>query len=306
MDIGLMIEGQNGLTWDRWSRILQTAENKGFKHVFRSDHYTDASGPYLESLECWTSLTYAATASQTIEFGSLVSPITFRQPALLARMAAAVSDLSGGRVILGVGAGWQDREHHNFGIPFYDFPTRFAMLNEGLEVIVRLLRSDDPVNYEGKYFSLHDAILLARPKHRVPILIGGNGSTRTLPLAARFADEWNGVFIDANTYKEKNELLSKLCEAIARNPADIKRSLMTQVRYFRDQAELDAAGKSLDELRGGGRIIAGTASQVIEQIEAYATFGCERIMLQWLDLDDIERIEHMADAILPHFHTHHS
>ncbi|MDX2160385.1 MAG: TIGR03560 family F420-dependent LLM class oxidoreductase [bacterium] len=306
MQIGLMLEGQYGLTWTRWQHILEAAERLGYAFVFRSDHFTEASGPHHESLECWVSLTYAASQTQRIEFGSMVSPITFRHPALLARMAAAVDDLSGGRLILGLGAGWQEREHHNFGIPFYDFPTRYAMFEEGLEVTVRLLRSDDPVHYQGKYFSLDDAVLLPRPQRKTPILIGGNGPTRTLPLAARYADEWNGVFISPETFKERNELLNKLCEAVARDPKAIQRSLMTKVSFFPDAAQqaqyLAEANTTIEALRGDGRMIAGTPEQVIEQIRAYEMSGCERIMLQWLDLDDLDGIEAMAQTVLPAFH----
>jgi F420-dependent oxidoreductase-like protein len=306
MQIGLMVEGQAGLTWQRWLTLLAAAERLGFAFVFRSDHFTEASGPHQESLECWVSLTAAATATQRIEFGSMVSPVTFRHPALLARMAAAVDDLSGGRLVFGVGAGWQEREHRAFGIPFYDFPTRYAMFENALDVMLRLLRSDDPVTVQGKYFSLEDAILLPRPVRKTPILIGGNGITRTLPLAARFADEWNGVFIDAHTFKERSELLNKLCEGVARDPKTIRRSLMTRVDFFIDDAEqaayLAQHKTTLEQLRGGGRIIAGTASTVIDQIRAYEQSGCERIMLQWLELDDLARLEAMARAILPAFH----
>ncbi len=305
MQIGLMLEGQHGLTWERWQNILGAAERLGFGFVFRSDHFTDASGPYQESLECWVSLTHAASYTRRIEFGSMVSPITFRHPALLARMAAAVDDLSGGRLILGLGAGWQEREHHNFGIPFHDFPTRYAMFEEGLEVTTRLLRSDTPVSFQGKHFSLDDAILLPRPKRPTPLLIGGNGPTKTLPLAARYANEWNGVYVTPEKYRELNTLLDQLCTQNNRNPHDITRSVMTRVDYFVDDAERDAhlakQNVTLDSFRREGQSIAGTTAQVIEQIRAYADAGCQRIMLQWLDLDDLPRLEAMASAILPAF-----
>ncbi len=307
MQIGLMLEGQYGLTWERWQNILGAAERLGFAFVFRSDHYTDASGPYQESLECWVSLTHAASYTRRIEFGSMVSPITFRHPALLTRMAAAVDDLSGGRLILGLGAGWQEREHHNFGIPFYDFPTRYAMFEEGLEVTTRLLRSDTPVNSQGKYFSLDDAILLPRPKRRTPILIGGNGPTKTLPLAARYADEWNGVYVSPEKYRDLNTRLDQLCAENKRNPHELTRSVMTRVDYFFDEAERDAYlaenGETLDSYRRDSRTVGGTADQVITQIRAYADAGCQRIMLQWLDLDDLPRLEAMAAAVLPAFHS---
>src|SRR5215207_11494208 len=185
--IGLMIEGQWGLTWERWRRVLDAAERLGFQRVFRSDHYT-IGPPDEESLEAWISLTYAASHTERIEMGTLVSPVTFRHPTMTARMAAQVDDLSGGRLVYGMGAGWHEREHKQFGIPFYDRATRFEMLVDALEITTRLFASDEPVSYQGKHFSLEEAILLPRPQRPggPSILIGGNGPTKTLPLAAQF------------------------------------------------------------------------------------------------------------------------
>ncbi len=304
--IGLMIEGQAGLTWARWRRILELAEEMDYQCVFRSDHFTDPQPPDRASLEAWVSLTYAASYTERIEFGTLVSPVTFRHPSLLARMAAAVDDLSGGRLIFGMGAGWQEREHHNFSIPFPDRSTRFAMLTEALEITTRLFNNDAPVSYAGAHFSLDEAILLPRPERAggPPILIGGNGPKRTLPLAAEFADEWNGVFIDPATYAERNRLLDELLDKAHRAPGDVKRSLMTNLRYANDDADLDRikAGRSLDEARSDGKTLVGTASMVIDQIGAYVDAGAERIMLQWLDLDDLDRLDALARDVLPHFH----
>ncbi len=304
--IGLMIEGQHGLTWQRWRSILDAAEDFGYQCVFRSDHFTDSQPPDQESLEAWVSLTFAATHTKRIEFGTLVSPITFRHPSMLVRTAAAVDDLSDGRLIFGMGAGWQEREHHNFGVPFYDRNIRYEMLRDTLEISARLLTSDQPVTYAGKHFSLDKAILLPRPDRAggPPILIGGNGPTRTLPLAAEFADEWNGVFIDPATYRERNQLLDELLGQFQRAPGDVKRSVMTDIRYATDDADLAriTEGKSLEDLRRNNVTIVGTASMVIDQIGAYVDAGAERLMLQWMDLDDIDRIEALARDVLPHFH----
>src|SRR5690349_11301936 len=149
--IGLMLEGQAGLTWARWQAILKAAEDYGFQCVFRSDHFT-IGPPDEESLETWVSLTYAASHTKGIEFGTCVSPVTFRNPALLTRMAASVDDLSGGRCVLGIGAGWHEREHRQFGVPFYDKATRHEMLEDALQVTTKLLKSDTPVSYKGKHF----------------------------------------------------------------------------------------------------------------------------------------------------------
>ena len=300
--IGLMIEGQAGLTWTRWQRLLQAAEDFGYQCVFRSDHFTIAR-PYQESLEAWVSLTYAASHTQRIEFGTLVSPITFRHPSLLVRMAAAVDDLSSGRLVLGLGAGWNEHEHHQFGIPFYDKPTRHKMFAEGLEITTRLLHSDAPVTYTGKHFSLDNAVLLPRPLRPggPPILIGGNGVKWTLPLAAKYADEWNGVFISPDAFKERHVRLNELLQQSGRDPKRLKRSLMTEVVFGIDDAAVKAklGGRDAND---PARII-GTPSKIVDQIGAYIDVGVERVLLQWLALDDLDGIEKLAQTVLQHFHN---
>ncbi|MEP7292203.1 MAG: TIGR03560 family F420-dependent LLM class oxidoreductase [Chloroflexota bacterium] len=302
--IGLMVEGQDGLTWERWQRLLRAAEDFGFQCVFRSDHFTNPAPPDKESLEAWVSLTYAATATAAIEFGTLVSPITFRHPSMLVRTAAAIDDLSGGRLVFGLGTGWQEREHLNYGIPFPEIATRYEMLEDALEITTRLLTNDSPIHYKGKHFSLEDAVLLPRPQRAggPPILIGGNGPKRTLPLAAEYADEWNGVFIDPATYRARNEHLNELIAERMRAPGDVKRSLMNQVNYAFDDSDW-AQLKSERSLGGESDVrINGTASMIVDQIGAFVDAGVERFMLQWTHLDDLDRLEALARDVLPHFH----
>ena len=308
--IGIMIEGQDGLNWPRWQRLLRTAEDCGYQSVFRSDHFTNADGADKDSLELWVSLAYAATHTKTLEFGPLVAPITFRHPSMNARYAAGIDDLSGGRLVLGMGAGWQDREHRKFGIPFYDFSTRYRMLDEALELTRRLLRNDAPSDFSGDFYQLEDAILLPRPTRPggPPILIGGNGPKKTLPLVAKYADEWNAVYIDLPTYRERRALLADYLAAGGRAADDLKHSLMTRVIFRPTQAQLDAclheSGIS-DEARRDGRMIIGTATEVIDQISERAAAGVERFMLQWVELDDLENLELLARDVLPAMESHH-
>jgi F420-dependent oxidoreductase-like protein len=305
--IGIMIEGQDGLTWARWKRILQVAEDSGYQCVFRSDHFTNAQPPDVDSLELWTSLTYAASHTRRIEFGPLVTPVTFRHPAITARCAAAVDDLSDGRLVLGMGAGWQEREHRKFGVPFYDFSTRFDMLGDALEITKQLFESDGPVTFKGKHFSLDEAALLPRPQRKggPPVLIGGNGPSRTLPLIATYADEWNAVFIPLATYRERATQLNALLQQNGRQPGDVKRSLMTQVVFGQDDAKLKerlaARNVKAGDLIARGLIV-GTASALVDQLGAWAEAGVERFMLQWLDQENIAGLEAMARDVLPHFH----
>lgn len=305
-----MVEGQNGLNWERWGRIITTAERLGFQCVFRSDHFTNPGEPDLDSLELWTSLTYAATATKKIEFGPLVSPVTFRHPSMTVRIASAIDDLSEGRLVLGMGAGWQDREHRVFGVPFYDFKTRFEMLTDALEMTRQLYRSDSPVTFSGKHFNLDGATLLPRPKRQTPILVGGNGPKRTLPLAAKYANEWNAVFCNIDLYRERSARLDELVQEEGREPGDIKRSLMTGVRWCEDADAIDGLLKqaskrmgkdaTIDDLTGMG-MFAGTSEMIVEQMKAFEDAGCQRVMLQVPDYDDMSVVEKWAQEILPAF-----
>jgi len=302
LDVAIMIEGQNGLNWPRWVRIAQAVEELGFVGLFRSDHFTNTEPPDIDSLDLWISLTWLASHTQRIEFGPLVTPVSFRHPVFTARMAKDVDDLSSGRLILGVGAGWLEREHRNFGFNLLDIPKRFDRFEESLEVITRLLHSDDPLDFEGEFYQLKQAILLPRPSREggPPILIGGNGPKRSLPLAARYANEWNGVYVPADRFARLNRRLTELVEEVGRNSRDVRRSLMTRIVFGQDQHELNKRiqdeGHSLEEMRQAGFIV-GTPAEVIDQLGLLAEAGVERVMLQWLDLDDIKGLERLAKAL---------
>jgi len=302
MEIAIMVEGQNGLTWPRWQRIARAVEDLGFAGLFRSDHFTNASAPDRESLELWVSLTWLASHTSRIEFGPLVSPVSFRHPPMTARIAAAVDDLSGGRLTLGVGAGWQEREHAHYGYELLAIKERFDRFEEGLEVIQRLLQSEQPVDFAGKYYQLKEAVLLPRPNRAggPPILIGGNGTKRTLSLAARFASEWNAVFIPPSEFRRLNASLDGQMVQAGRVPGSLRRSLMTGCIYAKDTGLLNEklAGRpnSAAELRQRGLIVAA-GSEVTSQLNEFAEAGVQRIMLQWLDLDDIAGLESLAKEV---------
>ncbi len=302
MQLAIMIEGQDGLTWERWQRLAAAAEDFGFAGLYRSDHYTNARPPEKDSLELWVSLTWLASHTKRIEFGPLVSPFSFRHPSITARMAAAVDDLSGGRLQLGLGAGWQEREHSMFGLDLLDLGERMQRFEEGLQVVSLLLSSDVPVSYAGDFYQLQDAILLPRPQRQggPAIVIGGNGIQRTLRLTAQHADEWNGVFLPADQYHQRCEILDGYLEEAGRQPTDLRRSLMTSLHLGTAQARqlTEATGRSLEELAAQGRLV-GEPAQVVEQLGAFAEAGCQRVMLQWLDQDDIAGLERVAKEVLP-------
>ena len=304
IEVAIMLEGQNGLTWERWQRMAQAVEDLGFVGLYRSDHYTNANPPDKESLELWVSLTWLASHTSRIEFGPMVSPVSFRQPTMTARMASAVDDLSNGRLHLGLGAGWQEREHHNYSWDLLDLNGRFARFEEGLKIISHLLQKDEPLDFEGEYYQLHEAVLLPRPQRPggPPILIGGNGPKRTLPLVAQYATEWNGVYIPPQTFAERSKLLDEMLSENGRQPSDVRRSLMTGLIFGKDQTELAARmaprTRTVAELQELG-VVVGTGNEVVAQLEAFAQAGVQRIMLQWMDLDDLAGLEAMATAVLP-------
>ncbi len=303
LELAVMIEGQNGLTWPRWQEIVRLVEDMGFVGLFRSDHFTNSNEPDMDSLELWTSLTWLASHTKRIEFGPLVTPFSFRHPVHTARMASAVDDLSDGRLTLGLGAGWNQREHQLFGFDLLEPKSRFDRFEEGMQVITRLLQSDEPVTFEGQYYQLRGATLLPRPQRPggLRILIGGNGVKRTLSHAVRYADEWNCVSLLPDKFTQLNGRLSEMLSEAGREPASVRRSMMTGCVFGKDEATLKQKinfyGKTLEEVQQRG-VVAGSASAIKEQLSALEQAGLQRIMLQWLDLDDLESLEALAKAVL--------
>ena len=304
LEIAIMLEGQNGLNWERWQRIAKAVDELGFVGLYRSDHFTNAGPPDKDSLELWVSLTWLASHTKNIEFAPLVTPLSFREPTMTARMATAIDDLSGGRFTLGLGAGWQEREHTKFGFDLLEVSPRFDRFAEGLAVISQLLNSDEPTNFEGDYYTLNEAIMLPRPRRAggPPILIGGNGPKRTLPLVAQYAQEWNALFTTVDIFKERSALLDSLLAEQGRTSDAVKRSMMTGMAFGRNEAELEEAanqygGSSAEKLRERGLIV-GSGSEIVDQLGAWHEAGLQRIMLQWLDLDNIDGLEALAKALL--------
>ena len=296
-----MIEGQNGLTWPRWQGLGHAVEALGFAGLFHSDHFTNASPPDRDSLELWTSLTWLAANTSRVRFGPLVTPCSFRHPVMTARMAAAVDDLSGGRLILGLGAGWQEREHTNYGFELLPLRARFDRFVESVEIITRLLGSPDPLTYEGRHYRLRDAVLIPRPRPGgPPILIGGNGRRRTLGLAASHAVEWNATFQPAAHWAELNRRLDVLLQRLGRDPRSVRRSMMTGLVFGRRTTEVEeklrGRGRTAEEMRARG-VIVGTPDEVVDQLAALGGAGLQEIMLQWLDLDDLDGLEVLARAV---------
>jgi alkanesulfonate monooxygenase SsuD/methylene tetrahydromethanopterin reductase-like flavin-dependent oxidoreductase (luciferase family) len=223
---------------------------------------------------------------------------------MTARMASAVDDLSGGRLTLGLGAGWQEREHANYGFDLLDPRPRFQRFEEGVQIITHLLARNAPLTFDGEFYHVKDAVLLPRPQRRIPILIGGNGEKRTLPLVARYASEWNATFQTPENFARLNTCLDELLSENDGEPRWVRRSMMTGCVFAGDDSEVQrkasAHKRTVAELRERGTIV-GTAPQVVEQLGRLADVGAQRVMLQWLDLDDVDGLEALARDVLPQF-----
>ena len=319
MKLGVMIEAQEGVGWEEWRNITRWTEELGYESLWRSDHWF-SFGPErasLDALEAMISLVHVAENTSRIRFGTLVLSMTFRQPAIVARMAAQIDQLSGGRLILGIGAGWNQDEHDAFDIDLPPPRPRIKALDEGAAVI-RALWSGEPATFQGKHFQLKDATIRPLPAQSpMPRLIGGSGEKRTLAVVARHADEWNMGARPLETYRAKVAALEAYCEREKRDPATISRSLMASYVTGTDEAEVKRCHQALIEslppqfrrmfddapktgvLRNLPMLV-GTPPQLVEQIQALEAEGVSRIMLQNRTPPDHETLELVAKEVLPH------
>ena len=238
--LGVMFEGQEGLTWERWNRLTDATERLGFDSLWRSDHLSSVMGvPERETLAVFPSLTAVALRTSRIEFGPLVPPTTFRHPVHLAMDAVALDHLSGGRAWIGVGAGWNEHEHAAFGFDLLPLKQRMDRMEEALKVM-KLLWSGETVSFQGEHFQLSDAQSRPTPvrPEGVKLVIGGTGEKRTLRMVAEYADDWNATSSAPEVYAGKAEVLARHCDDVGRDPATIRRSIMTGHIVGRDQSEV--------------------------------------------------------------------
>lgn len=309
-EIGIMIEGQEGLTWEKLFRIAGAVEALGFGALFRSDHLTALNGAAQRpSLALWPSLTALAMRTTRIRFGPMVCPITFRHPAMLAKMAIAVSELSNGRLDLGIGAGWYGDEHAMLGIHYPRYGVRLQMLDEAAHVI-KALWSGRPTTFNGQHYQLKEAETHPTPQNLPHLIMGGKGK-KTLQIVARHASEWNCSYVGIDVFRQKWQELAANCAAIGRDPATMSRSLMVPFVIGRDetavQKRIDAHRAIFSDLpadftawRAAG-FPGGSPQQLTDQLHAFAAAGIQRFMLQHNDLDDLDSLELLAAAVLPHF-----
>jgi len=306
MDLRIFVEPQQGATYEQQLAVALAAEAGGFTGFFRSDHYlkmgdvTGLPGP----TDTWVTLGAIARETSTIHLGTLVCSATFRLPGPLAVAVAQVDQMSGGRVELGLGAGWYDDEHTAYGIPFPTLKERFDRLEEQLQIITGLWRSpvDSQFSFEGEHYTIvgSPGLPKAFQPGGPPVIIGGKGRTRTPRLAATYASEFNVAFVPVTFYADQVQRVRAACETIGRDPDDLRQSAGLVVCCGESEEELalraGAIGRSLDELRRNGA--AGRPNEVIQKLADFAEAGAQRVYLQVLDLDDLEHIHLLAERVL--------
>jgi alkanesulfonate monooxygenase SsuD/methylene tetrahydromethanopterin reductase-like flavin-dependent oxidoreductase (luciferase family) len=287
MRLALMIEGQEGVSWEDWLALARACEEHGVEALFRSDHYLSQTDPARTALDAWTVLAALAARTERVELGTLVSPVTFRPPAVLANASLTAFEISGGRVSLGMGTGWMEAEHEAFGFPFPEMKTRLQWLEEQIQAVRRFWGD--------------------RPHPR--LIVGGSGRSGTIGPAAKWADEYNTVMATPEECAERRERLAQACEREGRAPIPL--SLMTACAIGRTPAEakerihrrLERAGQQADpdEYRQQRRDVAilGTLDEAAERLRAYERAGVERVMLQHLDHRDIEMIALIGRELAP-------
>lgn len=307
MLLRVFTEPQQGASYDQLLSAARLAEASGFDAFFRSDHYLrmGPGSPLPGPTDAWVTLAGLARETSTIRLGTLVSPVTFRHPGILAITVAQVDAMSGGRVELGLGTGWFDAEHHAYGIPYPPaVGDRFDLLGEQLEIVSGLWSAPDTFSFTGRHYTLTESPALPKPVQRPgpPIVMGGAGMVRTPRLAARFASEWNAPFLPFDDYAPTRGRVLAACEAIGRDPSSLVTSAALVVCIGSDDAEIrrraEAIGREVEELKLNG--ICGTPAEAIEQLARWGAAGAQRVYLQLLDLDDLDHLRLIAAEVLPH------
>ncbi|MGH9091506.1 MAG: LLM class F420-dependent oxidoreductase [Acidimicrobiales bacterium] len=306
MRLRIFVEPQQGASYEQLLTMARVAEACGFDAFFRSDHYVGWSGDGLPGpTDAWVTLAGLARDTERIRLGTLVTSATFRLPGPLAIGVAQVDAMSGGRVELGIGAGWYDVEHRAYGIPFPPLGERFERLEEQLAIVTGLWRTavGDRFSFSGRHYTLAESPALPKPVQAPgpPIIVGGAGPTRTPRLAARFADEFNVPFHGVDDAAAQYDRVRRACEAAGRDPEGIRFSAAVTVCCGRDEAEVArraaAIGRGVDDLRAHGA--AGTPGEVADRCLAYAEAGAGAAYLQVLDLDDLDHVRLIAAEVLP-------
>ena len=282
-----MVEGQEGVSWDQWLALAEACEQHGIEAMFRSDHYLSLAAPRERvATDAWTLLGALAARTSRVRLGTLVSPVTFRHPSVLAKAAATVDHISGGRVEVGMGAGWNVPEHEAYGFPFPETSERVRMLAEQVERVDGLLRDE----------------LLTVQRPRPPLIVGGAARSGTTAPAARFADEYNTTGVDPPEAARRRKRLDEACEREGRDPSTLRFSLMTPFLFDRDHARrfverfprAGGADEWFDELARRG-----LAGDLVAGLREFEAVGVERVMLQHVVHEDVDIVAAIGRELVP-------
>jgi len=310
-----MTEGQQGVTWDQWLALALACEEHGIPALFRSDHYLSMGQPGEEgALDAWATLSALGARTERVRLGTMVSPVTFRHPAELAKAVATADHASEGRVELGMGAGWFEAEHTAYGFPFPPVAERMQMLEEQTEIVHRSLSHDEKAfTFEGRHYTLRDCPALPKPvqKPHPPLIIGGEAGPLSTRIAARWADGYNVNFVAPPECTQARARVDRACEALGRDPGEVPLSLMTGSLVGADEDELMDRAKRLMDRRGqtgdakayldglGDAWLVGTPKTILERLAALSEAGVRRVMFQHLLHDDLDAVALIGSALVP-------
>jgi F420-dependent oxidoreductase-like protein len=307
MRLRIFTEPQQGASYATLRRVAKATEDLGFDAFFRSDHYLKMGGGSGQPgpSDAWATLAALAVETSRIRLGTLVTSATFRYPGPLAIAVAGIDEMSGGRVELGIGAGWYEAEHAAYGIPFPSTRERFDRLEEQLAIITGLWQTPagEKFSYEGTHYQVADSPGLPKPvqRPRPPVIIGGHGPRRTPALAAKYADEFNIAFSKPGEVAAQFGRVREACAAAGRDPGSLVYSAAHVVCCGKDEATLSrraaAIGRDLADLRADG--VAGSPAEIVDKIGAFAEAGAQTFYLQVLDLDDLDHLADIAGEVLP-------
>lgn len=301
VEFGVMLP-QIKRSWDDTKAAATEMDRLGFHSVWFNDHLYGIPMPPIPIMEAWTALSAVGAITTRTQLGTLVSPIGFRNPALFAKMVATLDQITGGRVIVGLGSGWFAQEFSGYGIEFPPVQDRLAQLDEGIE-LMRRMWSEPQVTFDGRYFHTDDVYCEPKPARRPPILIGGGGEKVLLKLVAKHADIWNNLAVNLDQLEHKASVLRRHCEAQKRDPAALRISQQTMVVIGSDAADAQSKAEKAARIYGGhmGRGISGTAAQCIDQITALQKHGCSLVIIEFFGRDIREPAALFAEQVMPAF-----
>jgi alkanesulfonate monooxygenase SsuD/methylene tetrahydromethanopterin reductase-like flavin-dependent oxidoreductase (luciferase family) len=308
----LMIEGQEDVTWADWVVLADACETLGIEGLFRSDHYLSVAGDHARgALDAWGTICGLAAITTRLRLGALVSPATFRHPSEFAKLAVTADHISGGRIEVGLGAGWMEAEHRAYGFPFGTLRERMDRYAEQLEIVHRSFEPG-PFSFHGEHYTIEDLDALPKPLKKPHVIVGGSAAPRGAALGARWADEYNFAYTPPEQAAEKRHAIHEACRNIGRDPATMVVSMMNGLVLGADRAEVAERAATVGALQGSppddayayattlaANWIVGTPDEVIARLREYEAAGIERVYLQHLAHRDLETLELLAREVIP-------